>query len=332
MNERVAQLVEEALAYRGYVTLRRSDGSRLVGFVYDRGPAHVELFDESATQRMRVPLAEIADIAFTGADTARAAQEIWERRKGTLESRETSAYGDWAEPAPLLVVVALERELRSMARALGVKRHAHTVRGRIAGSEVVAVAAGVGGEARQALGEERPRLLLSCGFAGGLDGALQTGDLVMATAVRDEAGNVLVPQDALLRRAAEALQGLRCRQGEILFSRQVAATAADKRSLGQRGALAVDMESYSAALAATEAGIPWLAVRVILDPLEVPLPPFTREAGSSYLGPALRYALSGPRAAADLFALAGRARRAGAALDEALRRLAPALAAPEARA
>ena len=218
MNEKVAQLVEEAFAYRGYVTLRRSDGSQLVGFIYDRGPAHVELFDESATRRMRVPLAEIADIAFTGADTARAAQEIWERRKGTLESSETSAYGDWAEPAPLLVVVALERELRSVARALGVKRQAHIVRGRIGGSEVVAIAAGVGGEARRALGKERPRLLLSCGFAGGLDETLQTGDLVVATAARDEVGNVLVPQEAILRRAMEALQGLRCRQGEILFS------------------------------------------------------------------------------------------------------------------
>ena len=37
---------------------RRSDGSDVVGFVYDRGPAHVELFDESATRRVRVPLAE----------------------------------------------------------------------------------------------------------------------------------------------------------------------------------------------------------------------------------------------------------------------------------
>ena len=62
MNEKLARLVEQAFAYRGYVTLRRSDGSELVGYVYDRGPAHVEVFDETATRRIRVPLAEIATL------------------------------------------------------------------------------------------------------------------------------------------------------------------------------------------------------------------------------------------------------------------------------
>jgi adenosylhomocysteine nucleosidase len=330
MNEKVAQLVEQALAYRGYVTLRRSDGSELVGYVYDRGPAHVEVFDESATRRIRLPLAEIADVAFTGEDTAEAAQRIWERRKGTLESSESSAYGDWAEAPPLLILVALDRELEPVAQVLGTRRHGHVVRGRLGGAEVVAMAAGIGADATRALADERPRVLVSCGFAGGLDPALRTGDVVVASSVADGATARFRPADPVLRKAVAALAG--CRQGEIVSAAEVAATPAEKRALAQSGALAVDMESAGAARAAAAANIPWLAVRVILDPAHVALPPFTRKPQASYLAPALRHGFSGPRGLLDLFALAGRARRAGAALEEVFRRLVPALAAPEARA
>ena len=332
MNERVAQLVEQALEYRGYVTLRRSDGSDVVGFVYGRGPAHVELFDESATRRLRVPLAEIADVAFTGDDTARAAQEIWERRKGTLEARETSAYGEWGEAPPVLILVALDVELRPVAHALGKKAHGRAVRSRIGGSEIVAAAAGIGAEGGRLLAEERPRLVVSCGFSGGLDGALRTGDVVLATSVRDAAGETLAPQEDLLRKASAALQGTSFHPGGIVCAARVAATPAEKRALAHPGDLAVDMESFPIARAAKEAAVPWLALRVILDPLETSLPPFTREPHSSYLGPALRHVLSGPRAAVDLLGLAARARRASAALHEVIRRIAPALTAPEARA
>ena len=92
-DARLAELVERAFDYRGYVTLRRTDGSELVGFVYDRSASHLDLYDETATRRVRVSLADVADIAFTGDDAARKAQALWERRKGTLEPRETSAWG-----------------------------------------------------------------------------------------------------------------------------------------------------------------------------------------------------------------------------------------------
>jgi hypothetical protein len=95
--------------------------------------------------------------------------------------------------------------------------------------------------------------------------------------------------------------------------------------------LAVDMESHPAARAAVEAGVPWLGLRAIVDPLESSLPPFTREPGSRHLLSALRYALSGPRAVTDLIQLASRARRAANALELALRRLTSARAAAEAR-
>ena len=100
--------------------------------------------------------------------------------------------------------------------------------------------------------------------------------------------------------------------------------------LARDGALAVDMESYLVAQAAGEAGVPWLALRAIVVPLDSSLPPFAREAHPDYFWPALRYAFSGPRAALRLVRLGRDASRAGAALEAALRRLVPALAAAEA--
>jgi hypothetical protein len=331
-DARLAELVEKAFDYRGYVTVRRADGSELVGFVYDRTTSHLDLFDETATRRVRVPLSEVKDIAFTGEDAARKAQAIWERRNGALEPRDTSAWGDWGESRPVLILVGLDRELRSVARALSLVQRGERARGRSSAAEVVALALGVGGGARRAVVEEQPRLVVCCGFSGGLDPALAPGDLVVATAVRDETGDELQAPVTVREQAAQALHGLRHFAGELVCTTSVAATREEKRALARSGALAVDMESYPAARAAAAAGIPWLAIRAIVDPLESALPAFTREDTSGYLRPALKYALSGPRAAAELVRLAGRAHAAARSLEEALRRLAPTLATTEARA
>jgi len=328
---RLSELVQRAFDYRGYVTLRRLDGSELVGFVYDRGASHLELFDETATRRLTIPLAEIADIAFTGEDTAQKSQEIWERRKGRLEPRETPVWGDWHESGPVLVLVALEAELRSVARAVGTAPRDGRVRARIAGGDIVGRAIGVGGGSRAAVNEEEPRLVITCGFSGSLDSTLLPGDLVLATSVRDENEDVLAASAPERLAAAEALRGLRFFQGELACTTAVAATPEEKRSLARPGVLAVDMESHPTARAATEAGIPWLGLRAIVDPLESSLPPFTREPGGHHLLPAMRYTLGGPRAVTDLIQLASRARRAAHALELALRRLTPVFAAAEAR-
>jgi nucleoside phosphorylase len=188
----------------------------------------------------------------------------------------------------------------------------------------------MGGGARRAIVEQRPRLVVGCGFSGGLDPTLVPGDLVLATSVRDENEDVIAASEPLRTAAAHALRGLRCFQGELVCTTSVAATQDEKRALARPGALAVDMESHPAARAAIEAGVPWLGLRVIVDPLGSSLPSFTREAHGHYLGSALKYALSGPRATAALIRLAGRARRAEAAMEMALRRLGPVLASVEA--
>jgi adenosylhomocysteine nucleosidase len=323
---RLLELVERAFDYRGYVTVRRRDGSELVGYLYDRGPSHVDLLDETATRRTRLARDEIADIRFTGDDPVRRSQEIWERRKGSLEPRDTPAYGQWAGSRPVLLAVALEQELRHAARALGIRRQGASARGSFGGSDVVALAVGIGGGGARAISEEEPRLVVSCGFCGALDARLEVGDLVLAASVRGAGESAVeAPPAALLAAARRALSGLRFFEGEVLCTTSVAATPSEKRALGAGGALAVDMETHALALAASKAGIPWLSVRAVLDPLGAALPAFAREPRKGYLAPALRHALASPKGAIQIARLAANARRAGASLEEAVRRLASGL-------
>jgi len=171
------------------------------------------------------------------------------------------------------------------------------------------------GDARRAIAEQRPRVVVSCGFCGGLDRVLSAGDLVLATSVRGPGGESLVAPEPPRKQAATALNGLRVFQGELVTATSVI-TAQEKRALGASGALAVDMETYPLARAAVDAGVPWLALRAIVDPVESSLPPFASEPRRGYVWPALRYAMSGPRAAME----AGLRRLCRAlALAEALR-------------
>src|SRR5439155_1452462 len=99
-----------------------------------------------------------------------------------------------------------------------------------------------------------------------------------------------------------------------------------------RSASSAAATAHEGGRAAAAAGIPWLAIRAIVDPLRSSLPAFTRDPTAGYVGHAIKYALSGPRAAAELVRLATRARAAAAALEVALHRLRPMLGATEARA
>lgn len=327
IDDRLQDLAARAFDYRGYVTVRKRDGSELYGYVYDRGPSYVQILDETATRRTRIPLADIADIAFTGDDPVAKSNRAWELRKGKLEPGSTSAWGEWDEERPALLVTAVDQELRCVARAMGSEVRSRMVRGRLNGGSAVAIAVGPGGGARQAVMAEKPRALLSCGFAGGLAQGLLPGELVLSSSVRDESGETIAATESLRKAVRAALSGLRFVEGEVVCATSVAVTPADKRALAGPSGVAVDMESWAVAKAAAEANIPWIALRVILDPLDDELPAFTREPQKSYVGPALRYALKGPRAVADLAKLAAAARTASFALEQGLRRIGPALAA-----
>ena len=139
--------------------------------------------------------------------------------------------------------------------------------------------------------------LVSTGFCGALQADLRMGDLVLADVVRHRGEEILVsPQ--LLERAWKALDagGYAPRTGACVSVVEVA-DGPRKRALADDGALSVDMESGPLARWAREQKVPFLSLRVVLDPLGMDLP-FSAKgslAGSVLRHPvwSVRVALSG---------------------------------------
>jgi adenosylhomocysteine nucleosidase len=118
------------------------------------------------------------------------------------------------------------------------------------------------------------RGVISFGVAGGLDPALKSGDVVVATEVM--AGDArwlagLALNDELVARLA--LGRRRVVRGGLAGVEQVIGARAGKAALwSETGAAAVDMESHIAAAYAEESGLPFAALRVISDPASRALP------------------------------------------------------------
>jgi adenosylhomocysteine nucleosidase len=103
------------------------------------------------------------------------------------------------------------------------------------------------------LQSHRPEILITSGFAGGLDPALKVGDLVVA---RNFSDAQLLSKISPQKIAA----------GVLTTQPQVAQTPADKVALAaQTGATAVDMETAIIAELCAQRGIPMLSLRGISD-------------------------------------------------------------------
>jgi len=116
--------------------------------------------------------------------------------------------------------------------------------------------------------------LVSWGSAAGLDPALVPGTIVLPSRVLSASGAAFEADQLWLRRIAEALSpSVPVSSGHLAEAASVLADAEAKAGLGrQTGAVAADMESAAVARAAVEAGMPWIAVRVIADPAGQALP------------------------------------------------------------
>ena len=164
-------------------------------------------------------------------------------------------------------------------------------------------------------GHESLSLLLATGFCGGLRTGLRTGSLVLADTVRHRGEEILVSSE-IVSAARDALESKRheVHVGACECIEDVA-DPQRKRELAASGALSVDMESGPLAAWAASQGVPFLSLRVVLDPVDVDLP-FQTEG--SIMAPVFRHPIAAIRVGRS-------AVRAGRALGRALGDLLPEL-------
>lgn len=217
----------------------------------------------------------------------------------------------------IAIFAALQWECRAVLRALRQVRRVNLGgvrcwRAADARREVLVVKTGVGIEraaaAAAAIDAASFSALIATGCAGGLAPDLQPGDLAVATSVRLNASDHAT-DDALRASASSAARaaGLRMQPGRFLCHATVLATAAQKRAAADDGAVAVDMESGAIAAHAAAAGVPCLAVRVVLDGAdhELPIPESLMDPAAGRVRPLAlaAYLATHPAAIADLRAL-----------------------------
>lgn len=81
-EEELRLALEKAFDYRGDVTLTLKDNSKIEGYIFDRvagktlTTSFVRVMPKNANQKLKVPYANIAALAFSGKDTA--AGKSWE--------------------------------------------------------------------------------------------------------------------------------------------------------------------------------------------------------------------------------------------------------------
>ncbi len=120
-------------------------------------------------------------------------------------------------------------------------------------------------------------LVIGTGVAGALSSGLKPGDLVLSdrTLTIHTDGQVaeqMTPVgDAHIRAVGRslAIAGIAYSTGAILTSHRVLATGAEKRRAKEStGAIAVDMETAAIAAEAAARGIPFVAIRAVLDEVD----------------------------------------------------------------
>ena len=124
-------------------------------------------------------------------------------------------------------------------------------------------------------------------------------------------------------RAALTAAGLACHEGAVLTVGATLRTSQAKRESHRRTtAVAVDMEAAGVAEAATKLGIPWLAIKAVVDSVEEPLPEFlarcTTPEGDLRWGALLTSLLLSGRRQRTLLRLGRASRQAGHGLRRSL--------------
>lgn len=197
-----------------------------------------------------------------------------------------------------------------------------------AGPGVLVICRGPGGRAAELLPlavRSGCRSIISFGVAGGLSPDLNPGDCVVASTIVDYP--TLRPTDPLW---SDKLLDMipTARHGPIVGVNAVVSDPADKRKLhALTGAVAVDMESHLVARLAVSHGLPFAALRVVVDPAHRMVPSSALLAmapgGGTDLPSMLWEILARPSQLAALMRIAADAYAARAALIRLRRALGP---------
>jgi adenosylhomocysteine nucleosidase len=125
--------------------------------------------------------------------------------------------------------------------------------------------------------------LASWGMAGGLDPALVAGTIFLPSEVINSAGNTVTTARDWRERLSRAVTLHHpVAHGKLLMSANAIGSVADKaRLFRETGAAAVDMESLAIAEVAQSHGLPFIAVRVIVDSAQDSLPRAVTAAADS---------------------------------------------------
>lgn len=186
---------------------------------------------------------------------------------------------------PLAVVAALADEIRDLRSRMVVEEDLPLSPGRFTagtwdGLPLLLLRTGIGvlatGRAlRYLLERSAPGFALQVGYAGATVPELQPGDLVIATTLIDAARGLSFPVEPELVALADLLRqqvGLPGGCGSLVTVAQPALTPQEKAAIGRDHQVpALEMESAVFAEVCRAAGLPFLVVRAILDPLDFSL-------------------------------------------------------------
>ncbi|MDE2579604.1 MAG: phosphorylase [Hyphomicrobiales bacterium] len=170
--------------------------------------------------------------------------------------------------APLLVICGLQRE----ARCVQASGPVHIV---VSSADCALLR-----ERLAALGARAFCGVVSFGLAGGLDPALEPGDVAVgARAIAPGAVYDCAPAWRAALAQAFAAHGLKAAQGVVAGVEAAVMSAQDKAALRTRSrALVCDMESHIAGDFAACRRIPFAIVRAVSDPAQRALPPLAADA------------------------------------------------------
>lgn len=219
------------------------------------------------------------------------------------------------------ITFALASESSALVRRLqGVRRHDHSLSGRIGTRDVTILHTGVGAKACNArlemlLHKTRPGLVISSGFAGAVSEDLHVGDLILAKNFSDP---------GLLANAERILRDGQPRVVKLFTATSIIDSVADRNEIARAAdAAAVDMETGAIADVCKIHGVPLLSLRIISDTASQPFPAppsvlFDIERQQTNFVRLLAYLLRDPGSVWRLFRFGRQIGRARAKLTDAI--------------